>query len=101
MSTLTIAKLRKFVKVRNKSGYSSNMQFWSDAKHTCGFDPEELGDPIKGKSGHWPAYRWTTPFGNLYEVGGRMFFPETDSDKAAIGFTYDETNLARDEMMPI
>jgi hypothetical protein len=64
---LTKAKLQRFVKIRNKSGFSSNFQFYIDAQE-CGFDPKELGDGKKCKDFYDTGeYHWQTPWGKLIE----------------------------------
>lgn len=47
----TSAQLRKFVEVRNKSQFQSNLQFQIDAR-ACGFSVDGLGTPIKIKAGY-------------------------------------------------
>jgi hypothetical protein len=57
MKMLTMKKLDRFVKVRNRSGFPSNLQFQIDANE-CGFEVSELGDVrvfhIDGSKG----YEW-------------------------------------------
>jgi len=65
--TLTKAKLEKYVKVRNKADFHSNMQFQIDAEE-CGFSMADLG-PAK-KEGY--DYTWATPFGTLREHRGLL-----------------------------
>lgn len=62
----TLAQLKRFVAIRAKSGYVSNLQFSIDAEE-AGFKVELLGTPIKLREGH---YRWDTPHGTLEEVDG-------------------------------
>lgn len=65
--TMTKKQLEKFVKIRNASGFSANLQFQIDADE-AGFDIKELGDPTKlnGNIG----YMWDTPAGRLVELHG-------------------------------
>jgi hypothetical protein len=65
----SLAQLEKFVKLRNKSGFSSNLQFAFDAKE-CGFDVNDLGQAHKLEEG---GYRWWTEHGQLIErMNGQM-----------------------------
>lgn len=59
---LSLAKLKRFVTTRNKSGFSSNLQFGIDADE-CGFSVADLGPVEKYDWG----YSWQTPFGRLIE----------------------------------
>lgn len=72
-SRLTLAKLEKFMQRRNKSEFSSNLQFVIDAED-CGITVDDLGPVTKvlGVNGHHAAYKWETPFGTLQEAGGRL-----------------------------
>lgn len=70
--TLTVAKLEKFVNRRNKSEFSSNLQFQIDIE-ACGFRIKDLGDVKKTDDG---IYYWLTPYGMLVECGGRMSLSE-------------------------
>lgn len=63
---MTKAQLLKFIKMRNRSEYNSNMQFQSDAED-CGFNARDLGDVVKDEHGD---YVWTTPHGKLREHWG-------------------------------
>jgi hypothetical protein len=74
ISGLTEEKLKKFVKVRNKSEFQTNFQFISDCL-TCGFDPKDLPTPIKGspEAGDEFYYIWHTPFGILVEGIGYRY----------------------------
>ncbi len=67
---LTRKKLERFIKVRNASPFSSNLQFQIDA-HACGFSVDDLGKVVKLKDG---TYSWATPFGCLLEENGRLTF---------------------------
>lgn len=65
---LSLAKLQRFVSTRNKSGFSSNLQFGIDADE-CGFSSVDLGQAMKTDDG----YSWRTPFGILRESSrGKM-----------------------------
>lgn len=63
MTTLTSAQLEKFVKVRNKSGFTSNLQFQIDAEE-CGFKIADLPTVEKTEEGN---YKWTHAEWTLYE----------------------------------
>lgn len=54
---LTINKLRRFAKRRNKSGHQSNLQFQIDAD-ASGFEVSELGDPIPFLIDGFKGYEW-------------------------------------------
>lgn len=56
---ITFAQLRRFVMLRNKSGFDSNLQFECDAT-SCGFTSTDLGNPegpITTGAGY-RAYLW-------------------------------------------
>lgn len=55
---LTLAKLRRFVDIRNKSGFNSNLQFQIDCM-SAGFQPEELGDTRKFMLDGFGGYVWS------------------------------------------
>lgn len=63
MTTPTTAQLEKFVKVRNKSGFASNLQFQIDAV-ACGFKISDLPTVEKTAEGN---YKWTHADWTLYE----------------------------------
>lgn len=65
---LTKKQLERFVRVRNKSPFSSNLQFQSDAED-CGFAVAELGDVTRLT----PAggYMWRPACGVLVERFGK------------------------------
>jgi hypothetical protein len=65
---MTRNQLERFVSIRNKSRFSSNLQFSFDAKQ-AGFNAKDLGDPVKLGEGH---YTWQTPHGVLTEFAGRL-----------------------------
>jgi hypothetical protein len=56
-NTLTLKKLERFVKTRNKSGFRSNLQFNWDAS-ACGISIDEFGDPEKFVLDGFTGYRW-------------------------------------------
>jgi hypothetical protein len=67
------AQLLRFVKIRNESGFQSNLQFQFDASE-CGFEVRDLDGPYRYEPGGW---RWFTPHGELIEhPGGRMELKE-------------------------
>ena len=63
MPGMTKTKLLKFIKARNESSFSSNLQFSIDATE-AGFDVNELGDAVKREGG---GYEWNTRYGHLIE----------------------------------
>lgn len=65
---MTRKQLDKFIKARNKSGLSTNLQFTIDAKE-AGFSINKLGRATK--TGH-RSYSWNTPFGLLTEVNNYL-----------------------------
>lgn len=65
---LSKERLEKFVTLRNKSGFSSNIQFMLDANE-CGFKTDDLG---KAKRLDEATYEWSTPFGKLIEDQGQL-----------------------------
>lgn len=58
---LTIAQLRKFVTIRNKSGFNTNLQFQIDCG-TAGFDAKDLPDPKKLELQGQTGYQWDIPY---------------------------------------
>jgi hypothetical protein len=66
---LTKKQLEKFVKVRNKSPHSSNLQFAFDCEE-CGFTTSDIGDPQKvvAAKGGRVSYVWRTKVGVLVET---------------------------------
>ncbi|HQV04595.1 MULTISPECIES: hypothetical protein [unclassified Novosphingobium] len=73
MANLTKSKLERFIKIRNKGGFSSNLQFSIDATE-AGFDVGDLGDPTKLEEG---GYAWNTAHGKLIEQpNGQMQLAE-------------------------
>lgn len=65
---MTKAQLVKFIKTRNSSDYSSNLQFQIDA-YSCGFKVKDLGPAKKESVNGIPVFHWETPHGSLVEVG--------------------------------
>jgi len=65
---MTLAQLKKFIATRNRSEFSSNLQFQVDCEES-GFSCEDLGDAVKvvNDDGHMCGWRWDTPHGPLYE----------------------------------
>lgn len=63
---MTKKQLTRFIAIRNKSGFASNLQFSIDATE-AGFDVEELGSCAARDEG---GYQWNTPHGRLIEYGG-------------------------------
>ena len=63
MSEPTKNQIKRFVQIRNKSGFSSNLQFSIDARE-AGFDVSDLGDAVKRDEG---GYLWATAHGKLVE----------------------------------
>jgi hypothetical protein len=65
---ITLKKLQKFIKIRNKSEFDTNFAFAADCD-LADFTVSELG-PAK-KLPHFsesiPSYYWITPFGILVE----------------------------------
>ena len=79
MASPTKQQLTRFVALRNKSGFASNLQFAFDAKE-CGFDVDDLADAIKVEGG---GYRWHTEHGLLIErPDGQM---ELKADEPDLG----------------
>lgn len=66
---MTKDQLLRFIKIRNSSGFSSNLQFSIDAEE-AGFKVEELGATKKVGLKQCPAYHWETPHGTLIEFNG-------------------------------
>lgn len=66
---ITQKQIEKFVKIRNKSAYSSNIQFFTDLAK-CGIEEEELGEAKKIGNG----WKWELSCGMLTEIEGRMEF---------------------------
>ena len=71
-SQITKNQLLKFVEIRNKSAFNSNLQFACDAT-TCGFDVKELETCLNDEQG---ISTWKTPHGILTETNGRLSLNE-------------------------
>lgn len=65
---MTLTQLKKFVTIRNKSMFSSNLQFQVDLEE-AGLTFEDIGPAHKEAEN---IYRWDTPVGTLYEHGGTL-----------------------------
>lgn len=69
MTKPTKAQLDRFVAIRNKSPFGSNLQFGIDADE-AGVDLKALDGPHRYEPGGW---RWFTDHGELIEhPGGQM-----------------------------
>jgi hypothetical protein len=86
---LTMRQLRKFVKMRNKSSFQSNLQFQIDANNS-GFLAKDLGDTERFKLNGFTGYRWMVPIKGdilpvmLIEFGQKLYI---------IGDDYYDTRL--------
>ncbi len=65
----TREQLLAFIRARNASPFSSNLQFRIDADE-CGFNPADLGMPEVTETEGLKTYVWRTPHGRLVEMGG-------------------------------
>ncbi len=66
--TVSEKQLKRFIKIRNESGFASNLQFQFDA-HEAGFKVDALGTVEKTAEG----YRWhVPPHGYLIEEAGQL-----------------------------
>lgn len=65
---MTRAQLERFVAIRNKSLFSSNLQFQIDLEEV-GLTLAELGEVQRPADFVW---RWETPVGTLTERDGQM-----------------------------
>jgi hypothetical protein len=65
----TRSQLLEFIRRRNASPFSSNLQFRIDARE-CGFDPADLGIPEVSETAGLQTYTWRTPHGRLVEMSG-------------------------------
>lgn len=70
---MTRKQLERFVKIRNASGFSSNLQFQFDLE-SVGLKIADLGpvEVFEATATAPKAYVWTTPHGRLREMGGRL-----------------------------
>jgi hypothetical protein len=64
---LILQNLKKFISIRNKSSFHSNLQFGIDLEE-AGIKMEELGELIKTEDG----YMWKTLYGDLVETNGKL-----------------------------
>jgi hypothetical protein len=73
-------QLKKFVRVRNESEFSSNLQFQIDAQE-CGFEAKDLGDPRRVMDtrydNHPVGYCWVTEHGVLVEYHHKLFLRDS------------------------
>lgn len=76
MSGITQKKLERFIKMRNKSGFQSNLQFQFDAD-ACGLKVADFGPVTKHEEGF---YSWDTPCGRLIERFGKMWLDDSDDE---------------------
>lgn len=74
---MTKTQLKKFLKLRNSSEFTSNLQFQIDAD-ACGFRVSELGKAKEVKLlSDVSAWVWKTEHGYLIELGRSMVLYET------------------------
>lgn len=66
---MTEAQVRKFIAIRDASGFNSNLQFQIDLEE-AGLRIEDLGPVTKQEEG---VYSWSLPVGELREVYGQLF----------------------------
>jgi hypothetical protein len=66
---MTRKQMEKFIKLRNKSGFNSNLQFMIDMRE-AGIEVSELENctNLNERIGCW----WDTPVGVLVELHGRL-----------------------------
>ena len=66
---MTKAQLVRFIKLRNKSAFNTNLQFYFDMNE-CGIDPTELENAtnLNDRIGCW----WDLPHGVLVELYGKL-----------------------------
>lgn len=82
VQTITRAKLEQFVKTRNESLHAlhdTNLQFQIDLD-SCGLTVASLGECDKRPYG----YMWTTPFGRIIEVMGKLWLEGDDLFDSAL-----------------
>lgn len=68
--SVTKAKLERFIKVRNKSMFSSNLQFQIDLDE-CGLTLADIGQAVRRDEGAG-GFMWATPCGKLIEERGEL-----------------------------
>lgn len=73
---MTKAQLLRFVELRNKSPFGSNLQFSNDLDE-CGIHIDELGEGDWSQPG---VFEWKTPHGTLIEARGRLRLVEDKTD---------------------
>jgi len=61
--TLTLKALQRFVKIRRKSCFNSNLQFGADADE-CGFTIADLGEVEKFSIDGFTGYQWKPKIGD-------------------------------------
>jgi hypothetical protein len=66
---LTMKQLKKFVKMRNESGFQGNLQFYFDAEE-CGISPTVFEQPKKIANDG--GYFWKLDAGTVVERAGRL-----------------------------
>ena len=71
----TREQILSFIKTRNASPFTSNLQFHIDARE-CGFDAGDLGMAEVTETDGLKTYRWQTPHGRLVEMGGFLSLEE-------------------------
>lgn len=83
MTMLTKAQLRRFVKLRNRSYFPSNLQFMADCNE-CGFRVADLGHARPFVLDRFKGYQWTINFKTgpirMVEFGRTLYL---DQDKEA------------------
>lgn len=75
---MTLDQLRRFIEIRNKSAFQTNIQFVSDAAE-CGINVADLGDATRDEDPETglPVWRWRTPYGLLVEQNAKLtLYPE-------------------------
>ena len=81
------AALRRFIAIRERSPFDSNLQFAFDAA-SAGFNLDALGDATPYMPPGVPddaaaclrSYRWVTPWGELHEQFGKLELREPRDD---------------------
>jgi hypothetical protein len=77
---MTKNQLLKFIRIRNRSGFNTNLQFLLDL-HEAGIAAKDLGNATRAEAG---GYQWRTEHGLLVELpDGRMELRETPAAVAA------------------
>lgn len=90
MGVITRAKLLRFVKRRNKSGFDSNLQFGIDAD-ACGIPMEALRGAEKFRLDGFTGYQWKVPLkegtARMVEYGRRLYLEGEDDVDTMFLFT--------------